>query len=72
MLGGGNLSITTMPYRMSARSNEIQRLRSWIVGGNTLLIMAGLADTPEWIMDGRHSISALEQLQEAQVLSSRR
>jgi len=58
----GNLLITTMPHRLSARPNEIAKLRAWVGRGNTLLIMAGLADTPDWSMDGQHRINLIAHL----------
>jgi hypothetical protein len=44
----GNLLITTAPHVYPLRSSETEPLRKWIEAGNTLLVVAGLSDTPEW------------------------
>ena len=46
----GNLLITTAPHIYPLRGSEEQPLQSWIGAGNTLLVLAGLSDTPEWSM----------------------
>ena len=46
----GNLLITTTPHRYPLRRSELQPVRAWIARGNTLLVLAGLSDTPEWSM----------------------
>ncbi|HEX2494391.1 MAG TPA: DUF4350 domain-containing protein, partial [Steroidobacter sp.] len=46
--GQGNLLITTVPYVHPLRHSETQPLRAWVARGNTLLVLAGLSDTPEW------------------------
>jgi hypothetical protein len=46
----GNLLISTTPHVYPIRSNETDGLWSWISAGNTLLVVAGLSDTPEWSM----------------------
>lgn len=46
----GNLLITTAPHRYPMRDSEAAPLRNWISSGNTLLVVAGLSDTPEWSM----------------------
>jgi hypothetical protein len=45
----GNILIVTMPFRTPLRNAEIRPLQSWILRGNTLLILAALDDTPEWL-----------------------
>jgi hypothetical protein len=45
----GNVLITTVPHRFVARVGEASALRRWIRDGNTLLVMAALNDTPEWV-----------------------
>jgi hypothetical protein len=47
----GNLLIATTPQVYPLRNSESQPLRKWIESGNTLLVVAGLSDTPEWSMD---------------------
>ena len=46
----GNLLITTAPHLYPLRASEVQPLSDWIASGNTLLVLAGLSDTPEWSM----------------------
>jgi hypothetical protein len=47
----GNLLIATTPQVYPLRNSESQPLRKWIESGNTLLVLAGLSDTPEWSME---------------------
>jgi hypothetical protein len=50
----GNLLITTTPHVYPLRGSEAAPLQNWIEAGNTLVVLAGLSDTPEWSMgDGR-------------------
>jgi len=44
----GNLLITTMPHASPALSMEQYLLRNWMESGNTVLVLAALADTPDW------------------------
>jgi hypothetical protein len=46
----GNLLITTAPHVYPLRGSEAQPLQDWVSAGNTLLVLAGLSDTPEWSM----------------------
>jgi hypothetical protein len=46
----GNLLIATTPQVYPLRTSEAEPLRKWIESGNTLLVLAGLSDTPEWSM----------------------
>lgn len=46
----GNLLISTTPHVYPIRNNERDALWSWTSAGNTLLVVAGLSDTPEWSM----------------------
>jgi hypothetical protein len=46
----GNLLISTTPHVYPIRNNEIAALRSWVAAGNTLLVVSGLSDTPDWSM----------------------
>ena len=43
------LLITTMPHRKPMIEGERRRLRAWVGDGNTLLVMAALNDSPDWI-----------------------
>lgn len=50
----GNLLITTTPHVYPLRSSEGAPLQEWIEAGNTLVVLAGLSDTPDWSMgEGR-------------------
>ena len=44
----GNLLIVTLPAATPFRTEEFRPLDSWIRAGNTLLILAALADEPDW------------------------
>lgn len=44
----GNLLIVTLPASVSFRTEEFLRLARWIAAGNTLLVVAALADQPDW------------------------
>jgi hypothetical protein len=46
----GNLMLATAPQLYPLRYTEAAPLRNWVSKGNTLLIVAGLSDTPEWSM----------------------
>jgi hypothetical protein len=52
----GHVLITTLPYRFFARTGEVTALKRWIRDGNTLLVMAALDDTPEWIAGGPNTM----------------
>lgn len=47
----GNLLITAAPHLYPMRNSEFLPLHSWVQRGNTLLIVAGLSDTPDWSME---------------------
>jgi hypothetical protein len=50
----GNLLITTTPHAYPLRGSERAPLQNWIEAGNTLVVLAGLSDTPDWSMgEGR-------------------
>jgi hypothetical protein len=46
----GHLLISTVPHIYPIRSSEADELLSWIAAGNTLFLVAGLSDTPDWSM----------------------
>lgn len=46
----GNLLISTAPHVYPIRDSETGPLSDWICAGNTLLVVAGLSDTPDWSM----------------------
>lgn len=59
----GNLLISTAPHLYPIRDSEVLPLRSWIAQGNTLLVIAGLSDTPDWSMEEQVDLAFLEHLQ---------
>lgn len=59
----GNLLITTAPQVYPLRNSEAQPLEDWIVAGNTMVVLAGLSDTPEWSMDTGVDPQFLDHLQ---------
>jgi hypothetical protein len=59
----GNLLITAAPHLYPVRDTEILPLRRWVQRGNTLLIVAGLSDTPDWSMEPGGDAQFLEHLQ---------
>lgn len=44
----GNLLVVTVPFQRPMRRGELNALRDWILNGNSVLVAAGLFDTPEW------------------------
>lgn len=50
--GPGHILITTMPQLRHPDRNELNTLLDWTSGGNTLLIVAALNDTPGWSYGG--------------------
>jgi hypothetical protein len=63
-IGHGNLLITTMPHSLAARPSEIESLNRWIRDGNTVLVMAALADTPDWAMQPERRGDLLTQIKD--------
>ncbi|WP_116807973.1 DUF4350 domain-containing protein [Steroidobacter cummioxidans] len=59
----GNLLITAAPHLYPVRDSEIVPLHSWVQRGNTLLIVAGLSDTPDWSMEPGGDNKFLQHLQ---------
>ena len=59
----GNLLVSTAPHLYPMRDSEVLPLRLWIQRGNTLLVVAGLSDTPDWSMDEGVDPEFLEHLQ---------
>lgn len=47
-LGTGNLLIVTLPASTAFKSEEFRALERWVRAGNTLLVLAALADNPDW------------------------
>ncbi len=48
----GNLLLTTLPHELPVHPAEAMQLDAWIARGNTLVVAAGLDDTPEWALAG--------------------
>lgn len=46
----GNLMLSTTPQLYPLRHSEVWPLQEWVMDGNTLLVVAGLSDTPDWSM----------------------
>jgi len=46
---GGNVLIVTLPFRTPLRQSEVQPLHAWLSRGNTVLLLAALDDSPEWL-----------------------
>jgi HAMP domain-containing protein len=46
----GNVLITTLPQHLPPQVAEWDSLDRWLERGNTLLIMAALDDTPQWVL----------------------
>jgi hypothetical protein len=44
----GNLLIITLPAATAFKTEELRPLESWVRAGNTLLVVAALADNPGW------------------------
>jgi hypothetical protein len=59
----GNLLITAAPHLYPVRDSEILPLRRWVQRGNTLLVVAGLSDTPDWSMEPGGDAEFLGHLQ---------
>lgn len=64
----GNLLLVTLPQWVPARATELEKLKSWVARGNTLLIMAAIHDTPLWSLDADPMLKEkVEQLTELQL-----
>lgn len=59
----GNLLVSTAPHVYPIRGSEVWPLREWVRKGNTLLVVAGLSDTPDWSMEDGVDADFLEHLQ---------
>ncbi|MGH8240058.1 MAG: DUF4350 domain-containing protein, partial [Steroidobacteraceae bacterium] len=65
----GNLLITTAPHVYPLRNSEVEPLQSWIEAGNTLVVLAGLSDTPEWSMGGGLDVQFVDHMKDMTGLS---
>jgi len=64
LAGSGNVLIVTMPFRTPLRDSEVVPLQSWLLSGNTVVLLAALDDSPEWLPiadrgDFRNDLAAL-------------
>lgn len=59
----GNLLVSAAPHLYPMRDSELLPLRRWVQRGNTLLIVAGLSDTPDWSMEPMSEPAFLARLQ---------
>jgi len=62
-MGTGHLLISAAPHDYPIRASEQAPLRDWIAAGNTLLVLAGLSDTPEWSMGEGRDAAFMENLE---------
>jgi hypothetical protein len=60
----GNLLVSTAPHLYPIRDSEVWPLRDWVQQGNTLLVVAGLSDTPDWSMEEGVDVAFMEHLQD--------
>jgi Domain of unknown function (DUF4350) len=63
----GNVLLVTMPFRTPLRRSEIEPLQAWLRDGNTVLVLAALDDSPDWLpladqTDFRNDLAALTGL----------
>ncbi len=47
-VGTGHLLVVALPGRVPIATAELAALERWVSAGNTLLVLAALADSPEW------------------------
>jgi hypothetical protein len=65
----GNLLITTTPHVYPLRGSEAAPLQNWIEAGNTLVVLAGLSDTPEWSMGEGRDVEFMDHMKTMTSLS---
>jgi hypothetical protein len=65
----GNLLITTTPHVYPLRGSEAAPLQNWVEAGNTLVVLAGLSDTPEWSMGEGRDAEFMDHMQTMTSLS---
>lgn len=59
----GDLLIVHSPLRVALRDAERAALATWIARGNTLIVLAALADAPAWAAPGQSVSSAQEDVE---------
>jgi hypothetical protein len=65
----GNVLITTTPHVYPLRKSEGAPLQNWIEAGNTLVVLAGLSDTPDWSMGEGQDAEFMEHMKTMTSLS---
>jgi hypothetical protein len=65
----GNLLITTTPHVYPLRGSEAAPLQNWVEAGNTLVVLAGLSDTPDWSMGDRRDAEFMDHMRTMTSLS---
>ena len=58
----GNLLVISLPSYRAARYKEMHKLVEWVRAGNTVIVAAGLFDTPEWGVDSNDLLGDLSRL----------
>jgi hypothetical protein len=58
----GNLLITTLPFGVALNPQEYSDLDRWIDKGNTVLVLAGLDDTPLWSALSTNFVPELQKI----------
>lgn len=56
----GNVLLVTFPFTQPARDNELDDLHRWVSGGNTLVVMAALNESPDWALG--HTEAFIERM----------
>lgn len=57
----GNLLISVLPHRDSARPAETAELQRWVSQGNSILLLTGLADWPAWASGSDRDVFSVPQ-----------
>jgi hypothetical protein len=58
----GNLLIVSLPVVTPFKAEELQSLDRWLRAGNTLLVLAAIADKPDWAADRGRFVRDLNDL----------
>jgi hypothetical protein len=58
----GNVLVISLPSYRAARYKEMHKLLEWVRAGNTVMVAAGLFDTPEWGVDSNDLLGDLSRL----------
>lgn len=51
----GNVLVVTMPFNTPLRASEVPSFDEWVTRGNTVLLLAALDDSPEWLTAGNQA-----------------